>query len=309
MIQVRNLSFEYPGHRVLHQLDFTLEAGSVTALVGPNGAGKTTLLRCLAALERPLEGSIHIAGIDTRDAPREVHRQLGFLTDFFGLYEGLNVAQCLRYAARSRGIPGHLAMAKAEQAAERLGLADRLQAYPGQLSRGLRQRLAIAQAIVHEPPLLLLDEPASGLDPEARDDLAGLFRSLNQQGMTLLVSSHILSELDAYSTHLLALRDGRIRAHRPLTAAAHELHRVRVGLCEAPALRPTGEAIGALAELKWESDTELVIGYHGDAEARHQLLTALLAQGLKVSSFAPLQTALSQLYFDRDQAAAQEVSA
>jgi ABC-2 type transport system ATP-binding protein len=221
MIEVSQLTFEYPGYRALHGVNVSLVKGSVTALVGPNGAGKTTLMRCIAGLETPLSGTVTVAGIDVHESPREVHRLMGYLSDHFGLYADLTVAQGLEYAARAQGL-AHTRVRKAvEQTADQMGLADKLGHKGGQLSRGQRQRLAIGQAIIHTPDVLLLDEPASGLDPEARSALAGVFRALQADGMTLLVSSHILAELDEYSTHMLALNAGQVLEHRALSAAVN----------------------------------------------------------------------------------------
>src|SRR5512142_1670256 len=219
MIEISSLTFDYPGHRALDNVTLSVPAGSVTALVGPNGAGKTTLMRCIAGLETPLEGRISVNGMDVIEQPREVHRIMGYLSDFFGLYQDLSVARCLEYAAASQGLAEDAIPAAIERTAQRLDLADRLHQPSGSLSRGLRQRVAIGQAIIHQPKVLLLDEPASGLDPEARASLAALFRQLQADGMTLLVSSHILAELDEYSTHMLALRAGRILENRELKHA------------------------------------------------------------------------------------------
>ncbi|WP_425525932.1 ABC transporter ATP-binding protein [Vandammella animalimorsus] len=221
LIEIDQLVFEYPGHRALDGISLRLERGSVTALVGPNGAGKSTLLRCMAGLETPLSGQIRIDGISVIDAPRQVHRKLGYLSDFFGLYEGLRVRQCLAYAALAVGVARQQLPGRVAQVAQAMDLTALLQRRPGELSRGQRQRLAIGQAIIHSPQVLLLDEPASGLDPQARSSLAALFRQLQAQGMTLLVSSHILSELDEYSTHILSIRQGRIVSHEDLRASLH----------------------------------------------------------------------------------------
>ncbi|MFP6680824.1 MAG: ABC transporter ATP-binding protein, partial [Gammaproteobacteria bacterium] len=166
MIEVQNLIFEYPGHRAIDDVSFTINRDSVTALVGPNGAGKTTLMRCLCGLERPLSGSIIIDGIDVIENPRRSHEKIGYLSDFFGLYDELQVAQCLRYAAEANGVRNNVSES-IRQTAERLRLTERLYQHVGELSRGLRQRVAIGQAMIHNPRVLILDEPASGLDPEA----------------------------------------------------------------------------------------------------------------------------------------------
>ncbi|HLY96170.1 MAG TPA: ATP-binding cassette domain-containing protein, partial [Sideroxyarcus sp.] len=127
MIEISNLTFDYPGHRALNDVTLSVPTGSVTALVGPNGAGKTTLMRCIAGLEIPLTGSITVAGMDVVEQPREVHRIMGYLSDFFGLYQDLSVARCLEYAAASQGLPEADIPAAIERTAQRLDLSDRLQ--------------------------------------------------------------------------------------------------------------------------------------------------------------------------------------
>lgn len=196
MIEVKNLIFEYPTKRALHDVSCVIKTGSITALVGPNGAGKTTLIRCIVGLHGPFSGQVLFDGVDVHEHPRDCHRRMAYLSDFFGVYEQLTVRQCLTYTARAYGVSGDQVRTVVEAAAERLKLTDRMREKAGALSRGLRQRLAIAQAIVHEPEFLVLDEPASGLDPEARQSLSMLLIGLRDAGMTLLVSSHILAELE-----------------------------------------------------------------------------------------------------------------
>ncbi len=208
MLEVRSLRFDYPNHPALVDVTFTLAAGSVTALVGPNGAGKSTLMRCIAGLSEPLAGAVYLNGVAITDNPRLAHRDIGYLEDEFGLYDELTASQCLHHAAAARGVPDTNLDARTEAVAAQLDIAHCLPKRVRELSRGQRQRVAIGQAIISTPKLLVLDEPASGLDPEARASLAGLFRRLQADGITLLVSSHILTELEAYSTHMLVLRAG-----------------------------------------------------------------------------------------------------
>ena len=299
MIEVNDLVFEYPGTRALNGVSFRIDPGNITALVGPNGAGKTTLLRCMAALEVPLRGRVLIDGEDIHEDPRACHRKLGYLSDFFGLYDELTVRQCLLHAAASRGIPPSRQQRATERAAVRLGIADRLGMKAGALSRGLRQRLAIAQALVHEPRILLLDEPASGLDPEARHSLAELFLALRDQGMTLVVSSHILSELDEYSTDMLVLRMGRILSHDPVeqrTPAA--ISSVKIMLAEpAGGLQTLLSALPGVSAVAGD-ERSAVFSFSGDAAARHRLLKGLLDQGLPVCAFAEQQRNMQSAYLE-----------
>jgi ABC-2 type transport system ATP-binding protein len=299
MIKVEKLVFDYPGHRALHDISFTIAAGTVTALVGANGAGKTTLMRCIAGLEEPLSGRITVAGMDVVEQPRAVHAQMGYLSDFFGLYQELTVARCLEYAAASQGMPRATIPDAVIYNAQRLGLSDRLAQKAGELSRGLRQRLAIAQAIIHSPKVLLLDEPASGLDPQARGSLAVLFRQLQSEGMTLLVSSHILAELDEYSTHMLALRDGKVLEHRSLDAPSAQAlltHRMRVELAVPSAL--LGSVLEAHPGVVMHHVDEISAQFELNADSSEQatLLASLIGAGLRVSSFAEQKENLQQSY-------------
>jgi ABC-2 type transport system ATP-binding protein len=222
---------------------------------------------------------------------------MGYLSDFFGLYAELTVKRCLDYRARAQEIPAERRAAAVKRAAERLGLADRLEQRAGELSRGLRQRLAIAQAIVHEPAVILLDEPASGLDPEARFGLAAVLRALRDEGMTLVVSSHILAELEDYSTHLLVLEQGRVLEHRALAgvAARDGARRFELILAE-----PRGDLAGVLAaagavDVGIEGATAHFVAT-GGAAAQAALLRRLIEAGLPVASFAAARSDLQDAY-------------
>ena len=299
MISASDVVYDYPAARALHGVSFTVPRGSVLALVGPNGAGKSTLMRCIAALERPTEGSITVAGLDTGDDPRGVHAALGYLPDFFGLYDELSVRRSLVYAARSRGVREAAAEAAALKAAERVELTDRLDRRAGELSRGLRQRLAIAQTIVHTPQVLLLDEPAAGLDPDARRSLSDLIRKLSGEGMTILVSSHILAELEDYCTDMLMIRDGRVAGSGVVSAGArssgaHDTARVRVSFAQGyDDLGARLEALGFIVEQAGADEAVLTLdGPAAEAEA----LSRLVGAGLAVGGFAPVRTTLEDAY-------------
>ena len=294
MIEIRELVFEYPGHRALAGVSLTIVKNSITALVGPNGAGKTTLLRCMAALETPYSGSVTIDGLDTREAPRAIHARLGYLPDFFGLYDALSVRRCLHYAARAHGIGAREAAGAAEVAAGRVGLSDRMEQAAGQLSRGLRQRLAIAQTIVHQPKVLLLDEPAAGLDPKARRDLSQLLLSLRDSGMTLVVSSHILAELEDYSDRMVIVDHGRIAGGESIALKTGA--RLRIVLAAAREDLKDFLA-GQGAEILEATPNQVVVSMAADAGARARLLAALVEAGFAVADFTEDARALEDVYF------------
>jgi ABC-2 type transport system ATP-binding protein len=304
VIEVRDLVFDYPGLRALDRVSFVLEPQSITALVGPNGAGKTTLMRCIAALEVPFSGGASIDGRDVQDDPREIHNKIGYLPDFFGLYDQLSVEQCLTYRAGAQAIPANERAAAVRWAVERVELGDRLGQPAGELSRGLRQRLAIAQAIIHRPQVVLLDEPASGLDPEARGRLAQVLLGLREDGMTLLVSSHILAELQDYSSHMLILRDGRLVDHRPVgpsAGAGDDTGTARMVV----RLSAADERLGAVLEGAEAVEAVTLDGtwarfaFSGGAEEQRQLLRRLVEAGLPVCGFAMEQENLQETYLAR----------
>lgn len=296
MIRIEALSFDYPGVRALDAVAAEITAGSITALVGPNGAGKSTLMRCIAGLEVPVAGRVVLDGIQVARNPRAARARLGFLPDLFGLYDRLCVRHCLEWAGASRGLAWAEARTRVPALAARLGLEALLERPAGALSRGQRQRVAIGQAIIHRPAILVLDEPASGLDPEARIALAELLRSLSADGMTLLVSSHILAELAEYATHLMILEAGRVLSLAPLPTPARRLS-LRLAAADAR-LGALLAANGAVSELG-TSPEGAQFAFAGDDAAQAALLQALVAAGLAVVELAPQAGSLQQVYLDR----------
>jgi len=298
MIEVEGVIYEYPSARALHGVNLHVEPGSVTALVGPNGAGKTTLLRCLAALERPFAGRVRIDGVDTAANPRAVHALIGYLPDFYGLYDDLTVRQSLVYAALARAVPAGRAEAAAERAAERVGLTDRFAQLAASLSRGLRQRLAIGQAIVHDPKVILLDEPASGLDPDARRGLSTLIRELAAGGATLVVSSHILAELEDYCDQMAVMKDGLVSGGGAVKRQDGGRQLVHVRFVDAP--DDLGDRLRALADGNFElletTSDGASIAVADDAAAASRALGALVGAGLAVAAFAPEAATLEAAY-------------
>lgn len=300
IIDVDQLTFQYPGVRALDDVSFRIEPGTVTALVGPNGAGKTTLLSCLAALERPLTGTITLDGISVIEHPRQSHTLIGYLPDFYGLYDDLTVAQCLRYMALAQGTPEHKLAKTVAAAAERVQLSDRLETKTGTLSRGLRQRLAIGQAIIHEPRVLLLDEPASGLDPEARQHLSEMLINLRQRGITIIVSSHILSELNEYSTHMMVIRDGRLLEHRRIDGQETG-HRCKLLLT---LVQPVADLDAYLrqqsgVEAVQAQDSSAEFVFSGNLPEQHALLKRLIEAGYPVCALTRKEQNLQQAYLGR----------
>ena len=193
-------------------LDLAIEPGEIFGLVGPNGAGKTTTLRMLATLLRPSAGTAEIDGWSVTGNPDEVRRVIGFMPDVFGVYDDMKVWEYLDFFARCYGLPAAARRRMIADLLELVDLGDRRDDYVQTLSRGMEQRLCLAHALVHDPKVLLLDEPASGLDPRARVELRELLRELRALGKTILISSHILPELEELCTSVAIVDHGKVLA-------------------------------------------------------------------------------------------------
>lgn len=306
MIRVEHLIFDYPGHRALDDVSFEIAPRTITALVGPNGAGKSTLMRVCSGLERPFAGRVRLQDIDVHESPREAHQRMGYLPDFFGLYDDMTVRQCLEYRAAAQGVAKHKQCDAVDVAASRMQLTDRLSQRAGELSRGLRQRLAIAQATIHNPIFVMLDEPASGLDPEARIGLAGALKTLCAEGMTIIVSSHILAELDDYSTHILMIRDGRIVQHGPLSTLEGRIDdpaTISIELAAPDARLAEILAVVPGIVVQQVDDRHATLSTGGGAATRQALLKGLVDAGLPVIDFTAEKLRLQDAYLARMRAA------
>lgn len=209
-LEARNLWRFYDGQPAVRGLDLVVEPGSAYGFIGPNGSGKSTTLRMLATLDRPDAGRIWIEGRDAQRDPQRARRRLGFMPDPFALYDDLTVEDHLRLSAQLYGVPAR-DRARAVDRALTLTRTEETRGRPcGQLSKGWRQRVLLAKTLVHDPPLLLLDEPASGLDPAARIEFREVVRALRDLGKAIVVSSHILTELADFCDSVGIIQQGRM---------------------------------------------------------------------------------------------------
>ena len=297
MIKVENLTFDYQDKRALNNVSFEIQEGSITALVGPNGSGKTTLLRCLAALSKPLAGKIEINGLDVSAHPREAHLQIGYLQDIFGLYDQLTVMQSLKFIAYNQMILDDDIDVSIALAAKRAEVEDFKDRKISTLSRGMRQRVGIAQAIIHKPKVLLLDEPASGLDPEARYSLSNLLVELSKKGMTIIVSSHILAELEDYSTEMLIIQDGQILEQRSLlNNEQYNSLNIQIGLEEqSDNAENIIKAISGVEEITFY-EGKFILKINTDLISKKELLKKLNESDLLIEEFSELKINLQNEY-------------
>ncbi|HEY1098989.1 MAG TPA: ABC transporter ATP-binding protein [Myxococcota bacterium] len=211
-IELRGVTRHYGDFAALRGVDIIVPRGAVCGLIGPNGAGKTTLLSILATLDEDFGGVVRIAGLDVRTQTVAVRRQIGFVPDHTAIYDALGVREFLLFFAAAAGLPKHERAAAVDEVIHRCALEPILDRPAGGLSKGLTQRLCVARALLHRPSVLLLDEPASGLDPRARIELKELLKRLAREGVTVLISSHILTELGDFCDHVIVLEHGQVKA-------------------------------------------------------------------------------------------------
>jgi ABC-2 type transport system ATP-binding protein len=303
IVETHGLVKRYDKTLAVAGLDLAVEPGEIFGLVGPNGAGKTTTLRMLATLLRPSAGTAEIDGWSISRNPDEVRRVLGFMPDVFGVYDDMKVWEYLDFFARCYGLPAAARRRMIADLLELVDLADRRDDYVQTLSRGMEQRLCLAHALVHDPKVLLLDEPASGLDPRARVELRELLRELRSLGKTILISSHILPELEELCTSLAIVDRGQVLAQGRVSDIER---RLRFGAVLRVRLLLEGEAL-ELARDRFAQDPDVAsaailedgtieLGFRGDDAASARLLASSVAAGLPIVSFARAASDLEELF-------------
>jgi ABC-2 type transport system ATP-binding protein len=299
MIAVEGLTKVYGSRTALDHVSFEVPKGEIFGFVGPNGAGKTTTLRILAALLEPTSGRALVDGADVIEHPGLVHDRLGYMPDFFGVYDQLTAGEYLDFYAACYRQPRARRKKVADDLLELVGLSDRRDQAVDTLSRGLKQRLCLARALVHDPAVLLLDEPASGLDPRARVEMREILKELQTMGKTIVISSHILPELTELCSMIGIIDQGRMRATGPVQDVIRQLtagRRLRITV-----LGRKEEAVAVLKPLAAIHDVMMVNGaveaqYDGDDAAAAGILQALTAAGIKVSSFSQLEGGLEDAF-------------
>jgi ABC-2 type transport system ATP-binding protein len=299
VITAENLTKVYGKRMALDHVSFEVPEGEIFGFVGPNGAGKTTTLRILASLLEPTSGHASIGGVDVAKQPDLVHSRLGYMPDFFGVYDQLTVTEYLDFYAACYRQPKARRVKVVAQLLDLIGLTDRREQLVDTLSRGLKQRLCLARALVHDPVVLLLDEPASGLDPRARVDMREILKELRRMGKTIVISSHILPELTELCTMIGIIDHGRMQATGSVQEVVQHLstgRRLRITVVG------DGEAAVALLKpLAAVHNVQIDNGaieatYEGDESTAADILQALTAGGIKVSGFSQVDGGLEEAF-------------
>lgn len=299
MIDIQHLRKEYDDTLALENLSVHIPEGEVFGLIGPNGAGKTTLLRILATLLEPTYGKVTIAGIDVLEEPLRVHPLIGYMSDNFSLYDDMLAWEYLDHFARCYGVPPHRREKLIEEVLQLVSLEVRRDSEIKALSRGMRQRLCFAKTLIHEPKVLLLDEPASGLDPAGRLEFRAFIKQLHALGRTILISSHILTEMTEFCTSIGILEQGRMLASGKVSDI---LERMR------PALHLEIEVAAGMPQLREilcgfphvqsvaAADSRLKCDWHADRAGLPDLHRRIVQGGVELIALAVKEDNLEDIY-------------
>jgi ABC-2 type transport system ATP-binding protein len=305
VVDIQHLRKDYRNLTAVKNLSLRLEQGDIFGFIGPNGAGKTTTIKMLATLLRPTAGRAYIDGIDVTREPEKVRGIIGYMPDFFGVYDDIKVWEYLDFFAAAYKIPRQKRPQIIDDVLELTDLTGKRDAYVEELSRGMKQRLCLAKTLVHDPKVLLLDEPASGLDPRARIEIKELLKELKSMGKTIIISSHILPELADFCNKIGIIEQGEMI----VSGDVNEIMRQVTGgkMLE---LRVADEAdravqiLTALPEVKNARrgaaeagrGEEIKVEYLGDSGETYRLLDALRGEGIKVLAMAEQQTDLEDIF-------------
>jgi ABC-2 type transport system ATP-binding protein len=299
MIRIRDLRVDYDNLCAVRDLSLEVEPGEVCGLIGPNGAGKTTTMRAVIGLIEPTYGEIEVMGVDVREHPRDVYRAIGFMPDFPPIYEDLRVWEFLDLFAASYGIVRHRRPVEVGRYLETVGLADKRDALVAELSRGMRQRLMLAKTLIPQPSALLLDEPASGVDPQGRIALKHILRRLAEERKTVLISSHILAEMNEFCTSVAIMERGEL----VVSGRIDDVNRRVIGdsLLVVEVLGELDRCLAVIAASDRAGPVEHKNGAHefrfrGDAQDASELLANLVNQGVRVASFVRRKDNLEDLF-------------
>ncbi len=292
MIKIQHIYKRYRSVHALEDLSLEIPQGAIYGLIGPNGAGKTTLLRILGALIPPTTGQVWFDNEEVTQSPSTIQRKVGYMPDFFGVYPDLTSWEYLEFYAGIHGISHRKRSSVVSDLLELVDLTPKRDALVETLSRGMQQRLCLARALIHDPDVLLLDEPASGLDPRARVEFRELLRTLQGMGKTIVISSHILLELAEMCSDIAIIRAGQLVMSGDVEQVTHSLgvgNQIEVRVLERAAdARQLLKDIPEISNVINENDDGEVIHaeFSGDNQALHRILAELMAHDIPVVSFA-----------------------
>lgn len=303
MIQINELRVDYDGFTAVHDLSLEIPAGQVFGLIGPNGAGKTSTIRVLATLQVPTYGEVSVGGFDVGDQADEVHRILGYMPDLAPVHDDLKVWEMLDMFACAHGVARSERKRRVAECLDMVSMGKKRDVKGKALSRGMMQRVVLAKTLLHEPNVLLLDEPASGVDPVARIEFRRILRRLADEGKSVLVSSHILTELADMCDAIGVMRDGQMIVHGEIDAIVRKMQPKRIIEIDCP-----GSAASSAAQLtdrpgvvaaSCDGDT-VKVQFTGDTNELSRLLTFLVGGGVAVTRFVEKRFGVEDIMLELD---------
>lgn len=299
MVRIENLTKRFNGTLAVDRLSMEIPDGEIYGFVGANGAGKTTTMRIIAGLLAPTSGRVFISGMDVFKEPLAVKRHIGYMPDFFGVYDDLKVLEYMYFYAGLQGISKSDCGSLVDSLLELVRLTHKKDAYVDTLSRGMKQRLCLARSLIHDPEFLILDEPASGLDPRARVEMKEILKELRSMGKTVLISSHILPELSELCTSIGIIDSGRLVASGSVSEVVEKLSRsgkvkIKVSSKEEEAVRLLMEmpGIGSISSVSGMIE----VNVEGGDEACVRILKTLVDNDIPVVSFQPVEGSLEAVF-------------
>ncbi len=308
IVETRDLTRAYGKTLALDHMTLTIPAGAIYGFIGPNGAGKTTTMRILTTLLLPNSGEAWVQGHSVRKEPGQVRRCVGFMPDFFGVYDNMRAWEYLDFFAAAYNLPATRRATLIDELLGLVGLSHKRNEFVMGLSRGMKQRLSLARTMAHNPPLLILDEPASGLDPRARVELRELLKELRAMGKTIMISSHILTELAEMCSHIGIIDNGRLLASGDVATILrslrqHHVFEVRLLPDEQPRLEQHAALVRTLPGVltvqafdEHDGAPLLHIEFAGEGTQISELLAQMVQQGLGITRFADQVTDLEDIF-------------
>lgn len=300
MLKINNLCKNYGKFKAVDNLSLHIPKGEIFGFVGPNGAGKTTTMKIVSGLLDATSGEVYVGGINAFKNSKELKRKIGYMPDFFGVYDDLKVMEYLEFYASIYKIKGQERTKICNDLLQLVDLSDKREAYVDSLSRGMKQRLCLARSLVHNPDLLVLDEPASGMDPRARVEMKEILRTLKNMGKTIIVSSHILPELAELCTSIGIIEGGKIVISGTVEEIMNKVYNTKT--LRIKVLDNLEEAINILREypnldnIDKISDTTIEVSIDGDEKHMSTLLKRLIENNIPVVTFNLLDGSLEDVF-------------
>ncbi len=299
MIKTENLTKKYGDFFAIKSIDLDLKEGDLFGFIGPNGAGKTTTMRIIATLLEPSWGEAYVCGHSIYNAPKEIRRLVGYMPDFFGVYDDMKVIEYLEFFAAAYRISGAERRRKCDEMLEIVDLEFKRDAFANTLSRGQTQRLGLARVLLHDPQVLLLDEPLSGLDPRARIEMRNLMRRLGTMGKTIVVSSHILPELADVCNKIGIIDKGELKVSAEVTEVMKQVREKTVLFVDVVSDKPGAAKLlrdQEIVESVDMGDGHLVVTLNQRIEDFSALASELVKAGFGISQFQEEEVSLESAF-------------